>query len=319
MVKISIIVPMYNSSSTISQCINSVMRSISYEKRVDVEVLLVDDGSIDETIEVCEKAIDDSFDIKIIKTSHNGSSHAKNVGICHSTGDYLCFIDSDDYVEYDYLNIIFETITESSYDCIIFGANIFGFVGSNRSWVNDCINVIDGVIDRFQFKMIFEIKTCSPFIWNHVFVKRIVDQNKLKFNEYLKLGEDQTFIFCYFNVISSVRFIDNKIYNYRIRSDSTMDYYANNTLERMIQHLMMINVVDREVNMTLLERKKFIEWATDLIFDDAVHHSSEKEIFKLYRKWFFSLPYHLVKLETKKKILHMFTLNAMQLFVLEKT
>ena len=66
MVKISIIVPMYNSSSTISQCINSVMRSISYEKRVDVEVLLVDDGSIDETIEVCEKAIDDSFDINFV-------------------------------------------------------------------------------------------------------------------------------------------------------------------------------------------------------------------------------------------------------------
>lgn len=92
--KTSVIIPVYNVFDYLEKCINSVTRL-----NADIEILLVDDGSIDGSSNLCDKIAETDSRIKVIHQENGGLSAARNTGIKHSTGDYLLFIDSDDFIE----------------------------------------------------------------------------------------------------------------------------------------------------------------------------------------------------------------------------
>lgn len=94
-IKISIIIPVYNGEKTIERCINSIINN-NYE---NIEIIVINDGSNDRTLEILEKIKKVEKRLKVISQKNSGVSAARNLGIKNSTGDYIYFMDADDYIE----------------------------------------------------------------------------------------------------------------------------------------------------------------------------------------------------------------------------
>ena len=106
--EISIVIPCYNEENNIKRCIDSIKKQ-SYR---DFEVILVDDGSTDKTAEVIKKNIKEDKRFKYYHKENGGVSSARNYGIKKSAGHYISFIDSDDYINPDFLKLLYENIKE---------------------------------------------------------------------------------------------------------------------------------------------------------------------------------------------------------------
>lgn len=104
-VKISIIVPVYNAEKTLHKCVDSIINQ-SYK---DWELLLVDDGSIDRSALICDDYVKQDKRIKVFHKQNGGVSSARNVGLDNVKGEWVSFIDSDDWVEIDYLENLYSS------------------------------------------------------------------------------------------------------------------------------------------------------------------------------------------------------------------
>lgn len=112
MEKVTVIVPVYNVELLLEKCIDSILNQ-TYK---NIEVILVDDGSTDSSSTICDKYKEKDDRIKVIHKENGGLSDARNVGMQEMTGDYVCFIDSDDYIEKDMLKLLLEDIKKSNSD-----------------------------------------------------------------------------------------------------------------------------------------------------------------------------------------------------------
>ena len=117
---ISVIVPIYNSEKHLEQCISSIVK----QSFSNIEILLIDDGSVDQSIEICRKfAVLDSR-IKYYHKENGGAASARNYGISKATGDYIAFVDSDDFIGSDYLKILAEQTVSEDYTIIQCGMTL---------------------------------------------------------------------------------------------------------------------------------------------------------------------------------------------------
>ncbi len=112
--KISVIVPVYNSIDCLERCV----RSICAQTYANLEILLIDDGSTDGTDQLCERLADQDDRIRVHHKKNGGASSARNVGIDLSTGDYLGFVDSDDYVDADVYEKLAEALEKGNYSVV---------------------------------------------------------------------------------------------------------------------------------------------------------------------------------------------------------
>ena len=108
MEKISIIVPVYNIEEYIEKCVKSITKQ-TYK---NLEIILVDDGSTDSAGKICDKLAEKDERIKVIHKKNGGLSSARNAGMKKATGDYICFIDGDDYISKDYCELMYNALIE---------------------------------------------------------------------------------------------------------------------------------------------------------------------------------------------------------------
>lgn len=113
--RVSIIIPMYNAEDYIDFCIKSLLEQ-TYK---DLEIIMVDDGSIDRTYEICNEYKEKNRNIKIIKKENGGAADARNIGIANATGDYYTFVDSDDFIDKNYIERIVKIIEKEKCDIVI--------------------------------------------------------------------------------------------------------------------------------------------------------------------------------------------------------
>lgn len=206
-VDLSIIIPCFNCEKTILNCLNS----IKIDNGINYEILLIDDGSTDKTLEVINKLIDDK--IKVFHNQNHGVSYTRNFGIDKSNGEYLVFIDSDDSVEKDYIKYLYDGIKHSD-----FSICNFSYVEDNHRYVNETKNLKENLnIDEFkkQFMYYFEYELINP-PWNKIFKKEIIVKNGIKFNEKINLGEDLLFNLEYLKKIKTINYVNIPLYNYYV-------------------------------------------------------------------------------------------------------
>lgn len=176
---ISVIIPAYNSAGTIHRCVQSVLCQTYKEW----EMLIVDDGSKDDTLDIC-KSFDDSR-IKVLHKENGGVSSARNMGLNAAKGEYIAFIDSDDYINTDYLKHLSEGF---GYDIVVTGfsygltpeSSAFKLQLSTKQEVGkDLSNLINA--DQF----------CFP--WGRLFKRSIIEQHQIRFDEQMRFAEDNVF------------------------------------------------------------------------------------------------------------------------------
>lgn len=256
--KISIIVPVYNTEKYIGRCIESIQN----QTYTNLEIILVDDGSKDDSLTICQKYAEKDSRIKVLHTKKNfGVSNARNMGIERSTGEYIGFIDSDDYIE----KTMYETLVRYS-DNRVLPICTYNMVDENKTILDQKeIGDTVGEIDVKDFFLLCEnILLNSPV--NKLYESTIVKKNNIRFDVNLSLGEDFLFVMQYIEYIEKFYIIDVPLYNYMtIKRESLSQLYRNNFYEiqrRIIQRIK--ELLERDQTVFNEYRNKFYTFSLDL-------------------------------------------------------
>ena len=217
MPKISVIIPVYNAEKYIDDCIDSVLKQ-TFE---DFELLLIDDGSKDSSLDICKDWANKDKRIKIFNQTNSGASAARNKGLEEAMGDWVVFIDSDDKVKTGYLSTLLVAVLETPnvYMCID-GVSVYrnGKWAENKSFNNLVCDVSDAN------KLFGDIQLHRyGFSVGKLYKKDIIDSEKLRFNEKVCIAEDMMFMVNYLIALykirgSKVAFIDKCNYEYYVHS-----------------------------------------------------------------------------------------------------
>lgn len=261
---ISVIVPVYNVEKVLYHCIDSILNQIFN----DFELILVDDGSTDNSGRICDEYAGKDTRAKVIHKQNGGVSSARNAGIEAAKGEYICFVDSDDYLESNYLKELVETKKKyPDFDNVWCGfQTVEDYNGKNKEAViakndtgNSCYSLEDIMILHERW---LDASPC-----NKLFNKRVVVNNNIKFPEDLSLGEDLLFNFEYLDSTKGkIVVINQPLYNYiRDGKESLDNKYYPDLLE-----------IYRRLNS---ETEKYAQkWEL-----------SEEQLSKMYNSFFFRL------------------------------
>lgn len=224
---ISVIVPVYNVEKVLYHCIDSILNQLFS----DFELILVDDGSTDNSGKICDEYSEKDNRILVIHKPNGGVSSARNAGIEAAQGEYICFVDSDDYLESNYLKELIETKRKhADYDNIWCGfQTVEDYFGKNKKIV---IAENDVGISCYTLEniMILHEKWLDASPCNKLFNKKIIQQYAIKFPENLSLGEDLLFNFEYLDrTQGTILVINQPLYNYIRDGKESLDnkYYPN--------------------------------------------------------------------------------------------
>lgn len=219
MPKVSIIVPVYNVEKYISKCIESIINQ-SY---TDFEILIVDDGSPDRSIEKIE--VYDDPRIKILRKENGGLSDARNYGLERSKGEYIIFVDSDDWIETDLLNdSVIYLDNKSEIDLIILGY-IKDYEDKNEKLVKTDIIIPkrkNFSVKEKNLEINSHIIDLMGYSVNKIYRRSLLQKGNYKFKKNITLVEDALFNFDVFKSVNNILFIDKAYYHYRIKPIKTL-------------------------------------------------------------------------------------------------
>lgn len=207
--EISVIVPVYNMEKYLCQCLDAIKR----QSFVDWECILVDDGSLDRSPEICESYAKADSRFKVIHKPNGGLSSARNAGLRIAKGKYLAFVDSDDWPESKYLEVLYNSITRNNADLAQCGfVKEFTSFSRKKSLSKD-----EAVISRDEFgEELLRNKTVPSFMWNKLFRREVVVE---EFPEG-KVYEDFYAMTSWAPYIRKVVVTPQVLYHYRMRRGS---------------------------------------------------------------------------------------------------
>ena len=199
--KISVIVPIYNDERNLYKCIDSLLN----QTFKDYEIIFIDDGSTDNSVSICNE-----YGLNVYKIKHQGSSVARNEGIKHSNGEYVTFVDSDDYVDPKYLEILYNCAMQNDADlcmCDYLATKEYKYNKLNTDIEKRIISKDD------CFKMYFRINQKKDYygVWGKLIKKELLTD--IRFIEG-KINEDIPFTYELINNSNKVMFVNETLYYY---------------------------------------------------------------------------------------------------------
>lgn len=215
--EITIIVPVYNVEQSLSRCIDSILT----QTFVDFELLLINDGSKDNSGKICDDYSHKDNRIKVFHKENNGVSSARNLGLKHAKGTYIAFIDSDDWVKDSYLDELYKASTDNS-DLVVGSYTQFDENGNYyiREYTSRTYNLSKSV-DIKQIEQSSTISICLFFHpWRKLFKTNIIREHNILFDESIFISEDTIFIMKYVCYCENIRIISNTSYMYYLPTSS---------------------------------------------------------------------------------------------------
>lgn len=206
--KISVIVPVYNGTAKLRRCVESILN----QTYLSIELILVDDGSNDGSERICDEYKEKYQNVKVIHKCNGGVSSARNAGLQCATGQYIGFVDSDDFIESNMYQTLIDGIEDS--DLIM-----CGFYQDKKSQAGvpcKCIiskeDAIRNIIGNGKFR---------GYLWNKLFKKSIIDRNRITFITQIHMCEDLLFCTQYIDKIKKVCLIPEVLYHYEDNGESS--------------------------------------------------------------------------------------------------
>lgn len=233
---VSVIVPVHNVEKYLRQCIDSILA----QTFTDFELLLIDDGSPDTSGAICDEYASRDPRVRVFHKENGGPSAARNLGLDHAQGEWICFVDADDYVDPDHLQ---NYMSAPDADIIYQGYKMFdndGVIIRERRLIeyetterNECMRKICELLND---KSVFN----SP--WSKIYKNTIVQQHNIRFKEDIICGEDKIFNLEYLRHISSLFLATGRTYNYRVNNESIsrQGYRDVDELQRNIAYTIKI-------------------------------------------------------------------------------
>lgn len=292
----SVIIPIYNVENYVEECINSVIGQ-DYES---IEIILINDGSKDNSQLICEKKVKEDSRIRLINKQNGGLSSARNVGLDNATGDYILFLDGDDYWDdKQALSKINLNLQSSKADIMTFGLKkMFEDTGE--------IEETKYVFNRETIDFRSKKNTLSYLVKNNLYIssacnkavkKSIIDKYNLRFEE-KALSEDIEWsakLLLYSNVIDV---IESPFYIYRQRNHSITHTLKLINIEYLVKHIETCIELCKNENIDYKnEYMGYVsyQYITLLVSLNSVEEKIPSEMMKIIKDYIYLLKYDLIK------------------------
>lgn len=256
---VTIIVPVYNAEAKLRKCVDSILQ----QRYKHYELLLVNDGSKDTSGSICDEYAKKESRVKVFHKENGGVSSARNFGLINATGSWICFIDSDDFIEEDYLES-FSLNKDETTELMVSGYTIDNKV-NNLEYKKEISFFDDYSFNNTVFRLNKE-KFLSR-IWGMLLDNNVIKSNKLQFNEKFRFGEDTLFLWSYLLNVNTICLIRSTGYHY-IKYDSE-------TLASIFNTYVSLT----EVNEEIFKLKKSFERRID---NEILKKKFNEDIFNEY-------------------------------------
>lgn len=268
-VKVSVIIPVYNTESYLKKCLDSIIT----QTYANLEIICVDDGSTDHSLDILRLYEKKDSRIKVFTQKNQGVSAARNRALDAATGKYISFVDSDDFLQWNAYEILTMVAEKNELDLIMFGANVFP-EGNGEDWIKEKLDSHYKIYEqKAPGEVIFHEKSSVPFLWLHFMKRSLLERPwKIRFDETMDLAEDQLCQFQYVPRAERVMVIEDKLYNYRwVRNASLMQLYSSRKVKKAEVHLTLVERViaawkregyfDTEIDNMATWMTNFIYWS----------------------------------------------------------
>ena len=276
---ISVIIPVYNVEKYIANCVESVLN----QTYANFEVILVDDGSPDNSGAICDKYAMKDSRVRVIHKQNKGVSAARNTGIDESRGKYICFIDSDDWIEATYLEDFVKCGLNPN--CIIYSGIVNDYDDSHHAiacqYVNDFTdrNLGDFIV---KYRLIH-----NGYPWAKILSRETIIDNNLRFDARISFHEDHLFVLNYLRHVKSIGTVSNIGYHYMHHDGSTsLSSKKHKSINLAYAGTLLTEVIERLINLFEIKVETYIRKAYT---DNALNHvmiallqSSDTESHKIF-------------------------------------
>lgn len=297
---ISTIVPIYNAATTIKRCVESLL----INKLHNIEVILVDDGSKDNSGKLCDDLAKADRRIKVIHQNNAGVSNARNNGIELATGDWISFVDSDDWVSEDYYDTLLTAIHKKEFDILFWGAiDVF----PNRQ-IKKCLTdgFYTGGINMQEEIVALKTAKCHNlfgFTWNKLFKADIVLRNKIRFERALSLNEDEVFTLDYLRYCSNIATTSSLLYFYNKTNEKSL----TSKKKVAFDYLLLSECYNRNINwLSFYPLRNYYLLAVANNILKAAKINNSIEVRKKLLSTLYDIPYDVIKSSKRLFVLKYF-------------
>lgn len=266
MKRLSVIIPVYNAEQHITKCVDSILPQLHEND----ELLLINDGSTDDTLSVLKKLESNHMVVRVIDKANEGTAKTRNLGIQEAKGEYICFVDNDDFLDSDYIETYYNNIAGTEYDLVM---------GSYRRCTDDEVLFSLNVTDSKWFQLM----VVAP--WAKIYRRAFLLENKIEFLDY-GIGEDIYFNFQVYEKTDKIKIINYQGYNWwfnakSISNTSQRGFDEKISIEVLLDHLYEITGKQKIYDYYYV---RYVIWY--LLFSGK--KSRKEEFMKAYhmgRKW----------------------------------
>lgn len=273
---ISIIIPVYNAEKYLERCLQSII-SQSYQ---DLEIILVNDGSLDNSLNICHSFSHKDKRVKVMTQTNSGVSSARNNGLSRAKGEYVMFVDSDDYMLPGMCEMMVNTLESKGADCVI--------CGTTETWGGLWAPAEDvDYSDLASFKMDFvkhlRTELLSP-PWNKIYKRAFITMD---FDTSVSFGEDLMFNLNYFNNCNKISFVTKApFYHEKANENSLVNrVYPSRLYEIETVHSAVLNFydgMDPEVNQKYI--RDLLVYFRAIVQNEHFSINEKKECFNEWAK-----------------------------------
>lgn len=284
---ISVIIPIYNAAVFLNNCLNSLL----IQKEKDWEAILVNDGSTDNSDVICKEYVLSDKRFHYFSQTNSGVSSARNLGIQHAKGEWICFLDADDLLPDDSLTLLLNAM-QSGIDLVIGGYEVWGQNGELLYYIEDRVSEEMNRDDAIALMYKSRYYSYLGYVWGKLFRADIIRENNLAFNPKIIFNEDRLFVTQYLAVCNRVLLLTHPVYHYREHPGSAIASRQTGFNEAYLTDLdamiLMRETIAQHSPKNLKNATEGIAvsyWEIQHLMN-LFHANSFKKVFSLHRKVF---------------------------------
>lgn len=263
---VSVVVPIYNASKYLDKCVQSILNQ-TYK---DLELILINDGSIDNSLEIMKKYLLDKR-VRIFSQENKGAAFTRNRGIIESMGKYILFVDSDDFIDLDYVDMLVSNIEEN--DVIV-----SGYKRCDDNGILLCRKPIDCEWSIYKY-----VSTCAK-LYKTDFLKK----NNINFSCKYRIGEDLYFTMLVIANTKKIKVLNYAGYNYYSNIDSVTNTINKNKNNRNIKMLSLLKEIEKNVGSNVNVNMQIFFYLKTIVLHLMTQRYilNNEEYYVEYKKYF---------------------------------
>ena len=274
---ISVIVPIYNVASYLNKCINSIINQ-TYK---NLEILLIDDGSTDESSIICDSFSKKDSRIFVVHKINEGLSSARNKGLEIARGELIGFVDGDDFLELNMYEMLLNNMIKYSSDISI---SNFYKIENGQKKINKKKYISKEFSVKGKEKFIYyqnEYESLTIVAWNKLYKKEVFDEVRYPIG---RIHEDSYVICDLLNNANSISYIMTPLYNYVFRNNSLIHKFDKKNFDKYnsFQHKIFFFDNKGYYDLSLIEKQRMLNWLIIDLSNVKLYHIEDKSFYDYY-------------------------------------